>query len=94
MELQEMLSGLNTEQKRKLAEAANTSELSEMAEKFGFRPTQSEAEVIFAALSPLREKELTDDEIESIAGGAGVSLPRRMIDEIQRNKVNAGIISE
>ncbi len=74
MNVNELLSRFTTEDLKKLAAAASAGELSQTAEAMGHNLTAEEAEAAFAALFPVRGKEVLDEaELAAVVGGF---LPR------------------
>ena len=70
MNVKELLSRFTAEELKKLAAAASAGELSQTAEAMGHILTAEEAEAAFAALYPVRGKEVLDEaELAAVVGG-------------------------
>lgn len=70
MNLQAFLQNLPREQLEKLAHAKDVRALADAAKGLGLALADGEAETVFAALFPVRGKELSDDLLALISGGA------------------------
>ncbi len=70
MNTQEFLKQMNIEQLEEMARAQTATELLETVRGFGLELTDASAEEVFAALFPVRGKELDDGMLALITGGA------------------------
>ncbi len=70
MNVNELLSRFTTEELKKLAAATSAEELSQTAGAMGHNLTAEEAEAAFAALFPVRGKDVLDEaELAAVVGG-------------------------
>ncbi len=70
MNVKELLSGFTADELKKLAAATSAEELSQAAEAMGHNLTAEEAEAVFAALFPVRGKDVLDEaELAAVVGG-------------------------
>lgn len=69
MNLQEFLTRLDRERRKKLAEAQTAEELNLKARELGYELTEKEAEEVFAALYPVRGGKVDDDALSDVFGG-------------------------
>ncbi len=70
MDVHELIKQLTREQLERLAQAQTASALRDIVVDFGMELTDDASEEVFAALFPVRGKELSDEMLALITGGA------------------------